>query len=515
MPTAIDLFCGAGGFSEGLIQAGFDIVFSSDRSKEVKETYEHRHRQLGLIQGINTHFELADIRELTATDVLDAVNSLSAYSGDFKKGMFDAIFGGPPCQGFSRAGKRDSKDPRNMLFHEYLRIIRDLYPKYVVMENVAGFMDMQMLDFPSVLKDREYRGQVLVSEILQEELVGLGYHVLQPKILDASDYGVPQKRRRAVFIAYRADVEKPCYPTPTSDHVKVTVKDALSGLYSEAEPISEYGMESMNGRTPDINGKTVPVEKIIQNQDVSTHTASVIQRFELYRQGESTKNVVTRINSEGLKDLVIKKELLTETLFHVNKVSNEKVIMDILDDLGLKKDEYSKPRWLGNTNKLLSSIELANSDVDKNKLLKNLANRIDATVEQTEFFYQLSKERLNQKIRSDQLFQMLEHGDISDTILEGLFTKKNSRRRIDSNKPSPTMVTLPDDFIHPDKNRILSVREMARFQSFDDSFEFLGKRTTGGEKRKEEVPQYTQVGNAVPPLLARAIAKEIYRALKA
>lgn len=75
------------------------------------------------------------------------------------------------------------------------------------------------------------------------------------------------------------------------------------------------------------------------------------------------------------------------------------------------------------------------------------------------------------------------------------------------------MVTLPDDFIHPTENRTLTVREMARIQSFDDSFEFLGKRTTGGPRRKLEVPQYTQVGNAVPPLLAKAIANEILKAL--
>lgn len=74
---------------------------------------------------------------------------------------------------------------------------------------------------------------------------------------------------------------------------------------------------------------------------------------------------------------------------------------------------------------------------------------------------------------------------------------------------SRTIVTLPDDYISPFEDRILSVREMARLQSFDDSFIFLGKSTTGGPRRRLEVPQYTQVGNAVPPLLAKAIAKSI------
>ncbi|MFC4779645.1 DNA cytosine methyltransferase [Paenibacillus sp. GCM10023252] len=95
-------------------------------------------------------------------------------------------------------------------------------------------------------------------------------------------------------------------------------------------------------------------------------------------------------------------------------------------------------------------------------------------------------------------------------------TKKYRCTKLHKDKVSPTILTLPDDIIHydPSNPRILSVRELARLQSFDDSFEFLGKRTTGGERRKHETPQYTQVGNAVPPLFANAIANEIMKVLK-
>lgn len=106
---------------------------------------------------------------------------------------------------------------------------------------------------------------------------------------------------------------------------------------------------------------------------------------------------------------------------------------------------------------------------------------------------------------------MLERLDEPDA--KRLATKKQSCRKIVSSEPSPTVLTLPDDLIHYSKNRILTVREMARLQSFDDSFEFLGKRTTGGDKRRQETPQYTLVGNAVPPLLAKAIADEIMKNL--
>ena len=217
MPIVIDLFCGAGGFSEGIIQSGFEIVFSSDKSSEVMRTYTNRHKNLGLIEGENTHFELADIQELTGQTIFESINNLKKYKDrNITRGDIDVTFGGPPCQGFSRAGKRDANDPRNMLFHEYLRIIKDVFPKYVVMENVEGFMDMQMLDFPSVIDDKNYPGQNLVKEILQEELKELGYNVLVPRVLNASDYGVPQNRKRAVFIAWRKDMAEPSYPLPTT-----------------------------------------------------------------------------------------------------------------------------------------------------------------------------------------------------------------------------------------------------------------------------------------------------------
>ena len=120
---------------------------------------------------------------------------------------------------------------------------------------------------------------------------------------------------------------------------------------------------------------------------------------------------------------------------------------------------------------------------------------------------------MNSDITEDKFSKMLRDGDLTPAAIEAIFTKKSIRVRLDQNSVSPTMVTLPDDYIHPFFNRVLTVREMARLQSFDDSFEFLGKRTTGGDKRAKETPQFTQVGNAVPPLLAKAIAEQVMIAL--
>ena len=96
---------------------------------------------------------------------------------------------------------------------------------------------------------------------------------------------------------------------------------------------------------------------------------------------------------------------------------------------------------------------------------------------------------------------------------KGLLTQKRNYNLLNPTKAGPTMVTLPDDFIHYNDPRPLTVREMARIQSFDDDFVFQGKRTTGGHRRKMEIPQYTLVGNAVPPLMARAIAQQILKVI--
>ena len=99
-------------------------------------------------------------------------------------------------------------------------------------------------------------------------------------------------------------------------------------------------------------------------------------------------------------------------------------------------------------------------------------------------------------------------------IEEGLDTDKRNYSTLKPDGQSPAVVTMPDDFIHYSAYRALTVREMARLQSFDDNFVFQGKRSTGGDKRKSEIPQYTLVGNAVPPLMARAIGNEILRHIR-
>ncbi|MCH4826644.1 DNA cytosine methyltransferase [Planococcus halocryophilus] len=442
-PIAIDLFCGAGGFSEGVIQAGFHIVFSSDLSIDVEKTYTHRHEQLGFVHGVNTYFSRADINELPSENIQSAIQGIDMFNGRVVP-QIDVIFGGPPCQGFSRAGRRNQDDPRNRLFREYLRVVNDINPKYVVMENVEGFMDTKMDGYVG-LTGHEYPERSLMPEILMNEFSLLGYRTLQPEILDASNYGVPQRRKRAIFIAYLDGQTAPAYPEPTTpnEEDKVNVFDAISDLIVDTNikegtfrSHSQYQLESINGRTMSLANNTISSNGHVYNHDLSNHGPLIVERFSLFREGESSPMLKKRIKDNGL-EIIEYPHLLEE-----------------------------------------------------------------------------SKSALKNIFSTEQIISGFATPPVSSQLIESILTKKNNRFRYNRHRVSPTVVTLPDDFLSPFENRIPSVRELARLQSFDDSFEFLGKRTTGGMRRGLEVPQYSQVGNAIPPLLARAIAIEIRNALE-
>ncbi len=452
MPYAIDLFCGAGGCSEGLIQSGFHILFSSDISDMVEMTYKYRHAQLGLIQGQNTWFERADIKNLHGNFIKKKISELEIFR-DQQVPDIDLMIGGPSCQGFSRAGRRDKEDPRNLLFGEYVRIINEVKPKYIVLENVEGFMDMQFLGYKGLdIFDKEgnlvekgpvYPDGSVTPDLLTSELNRIGYNTLKPRILNAADYGVPQRRNRVIFIGYRENLPAPLYPEPTVKSTQhLSLNDAIGDLVNDPnirnrvnQRLTDYQRESRAGRTPSfVTGQPIPCDRRhLQNLELPKATDIVLERFTLFNQGETGSMLRKRIKEKGI-DITEMKALIQLCCDNLNKQASE-------------------------------------------------------------------------------VIELFRNPNAPDDAIDILLTKKNIRQRLDSEEPSPTVVTLPDDYINPWEARTISVREMARCQSFDDSFEFLGKRTTGGLKRRTEIPQCTQVGNAVPPLLAKAVADEIMRVL--
>jgi len=209
--TAVDLFCGAGGLSEGFRQAGFHVLAGQDFDEAAGATFASTHREAQFIGG-----PIQDVK----------VPTLLRTTG-LKRGEVDVLIGGPPCQGYSVYNhQRGEDDPRAGLFREYLRIVEGLKPKWLVMENVTGITSIS--------------GGGIVREI-EEGMARLGYKV-RMKTLKAEEFGVPQERRRIFFIATRTD-NPIIFPVPThgpGGSKFVTIWDAISDL-----PRIETGSESL------------------------------------------------------------------------------------------------------------------------------------------------------------------------------------------------------------------------------------------------------------------------------
>lgn len=195
-PIAIDLFAGAGGLSLGFEQAGFDIV----AAVEIDPVHACIH-----------HFNfphcpvlVRSVRELNGAAIRQA-----ARVSD--RADIDVVMGGAPCQGFSMIGRRALDDPRNELVQEFIRLVKELRPKYFVFENVKGL---------TIGKHRQF-----LDEIVQAS-ENIGYQILQPwQVLNAKDYGVPQRRERLFLLGGRRSLPLPCYPQPVA--MPVTCGDAL------------------------------------------------------------------------------------------------------------------------------------------------------------------------------------------------------------------------------------------------------------------------------------------------
>jgi DNA (cytosine-5)-methyltransferase 1 len=351
----IDLFCGCGGISEGFQQnKRFEIVGAIDFNKIACTTYKYNFSKANVICGDITEIDVKD----TGFDEIDI------------------IVGGPPCQGFSALNRQQKleDDPRNKLFFQFLRFVKELKPKAIMIENVRQILTQ---------KDGYARKQI--CSLLEE----MGYNV-DYKILDASDYGVPQKRMRAVFVGIRNDVGKVDFKKISKYKVtkKATVDEALKDLYPLERLMSE---DSTN-------------EFYILNNDI-------------------TNSYLKQIHNE------------------TNYIFNHRI----------------------------------------NYPNKNVQKRISYVPPGG-----------NWKNIPEKLFPSYRNNRHS-----------NYMRRLDSNGQSITIDTGHAVYFHPVFNRVPTVRESARIQSFPDRFIFLGNKSE----------QLRQVGNAVPPLLAKAISSMILEVL--
>lgn len=201
----IDCFCGAGGLSLGFEQAGFTVAYAFDIDASAINTYSHNKSYHG-----GPAYE-RDIHIVSR-------NSIEADLGR-ALGDVDVVIGGPPCQGFSVQRRGSDTDTRNDLVLEYIRLIQDLRPRIFVMENVLGILSA---------RGREYLRQL-------EEGLGKQGYLIHRKTLLASDYGVPQSRKRVIIVGELCDNKiRFSYPEPTTK-TPVTVRDSISDLMDKCE----------------------------------------------------------------------------------------------------------------------------------------------------------------------------------------------------------------------------------------------------------------------------------------
>ena len=330
-PTVIDLFCGCGGLSYGFIEAGYDVLLGIDNWKDAIITFENTHQKA---KGIVADLYLETPKEISEKTAISEV---------------DVIIGGPPCQGFSIAGKRIIDDERNKLYKSFVNFVKFYQPKVFLMENVPNVVSM---------------GRGIVKDSIIEDFEKLGYTVVY-KVLLASEYGVPQNRRRAIFVGTKNNKEF-IFPEPIGE-ILITAKEAISDLPENSlSDGTKYKTEPKSYFQKLIRGKSIA----IYNHEITNHS-------------EQTTSIISLVPDGG---------------------------------------NY-----------------------------KNLPEELRQT----------------------------RNVNIAWT-------------RLNSNKPSFTIDTGHRHHFHYKYNRVPTVRESARIQSFPDTFIFLGSKTS----------QYKQVGNAVPPSLA-------------
>lgn len=416
-PTFIDLFSGCGGLSLGLSQAGWKGLFAVERATDAFETF--RANFLDVHSRHRFHWpEWLDQRAHSIDEVLED------HRGDLEdlRGSVDLIAGGPPCQGFSFAGKRNGADPRNKMFERYVSFVDIIRPKFLVLENVPG------MNVAHDARGKSGRSQVTYYTKLIGALSDLGYEASGGMELDAAEFGVPQRRKRLVVVGIRSDIAKELQ----SGYAEVFEKIRAAG----AKQLAEYG-----------NGNVVSAEQAISDLAVGSGRAGM-QRTIAYTDDNGRRGYA-QLNYEGPSGTIYQ------------ALMNEGVPVGQMDSMRLAKHR---------------------KDVEA-RFAKILAR---------------CRRGVNLSSEDRERFGMLKHRTVPMSPVQ----------------PAPTLTTLPDDILHYSDPRILTVRECARLQSFPDWFIFKGKYTTGGERRRVECPRYTQVGNAVPPLLARAVGVGVLEALQ-
>lgn len=507
----IELFAGCGGLSLGLEASGYNLVIANELSPMASETFSYNFFNEKLEGNCNPQHSLwiksnfskeemsKRLRENTRSypsldepgycDIQDdtklnkkllvgsivELNKLLEAKPELLKqihdhglqGGLDLVSGGPPCQSFSMAGLRQLGNERNTLPWEFAKFVGQTQPKFVLLENVTGILRAFNTE----------KGQFYAWYEVAKAFAGIDYIPLCLHV-NAKYAGVAQNRPRFILLGVRVDVFKNIVKKLNNVEKEAFEKSFKFFEKVKSNPELEYGH--------------------LDFYDVNNHTEFFSESF--------------------LKPLIAFK-------------GNEFSVQDAIHDLSVtnKVDKSAYVSKLDNLfNPLLSHhVNLNNYELRANgihvqkrfKLYQNLNLVSKETKKEVQQVLKGNIDDLSGTAFSElQLLEFLDEEskpirfDVRSNLVNYLKnhqTKKQTQKALIPNQPAPAALSIPDDACHYSDLRTLTVREMARIQSFPDNFKFLSKVTTGGQMRKFEVPQYTQVGNAVPPLLGYALGQSV------
>lgn len=613
--TFVDLFAGAGGISEGFLQAYtpdkyFKFILASDINENCELTHTVRYNyQFGL----DTKFLTEDI--MSPSFIPDLLRQLDGQE-------IDVVTGGPSCQSFSLSGRRKRFDKRDNLFLHYLNVIRKLRPKYFVMENVKGlltkdkgkFKDAILREIRSIIDDSNVPAfMIYLSRMLDNSVSPFVKNCIITKVnLEVADEKAAIEARDTFFSyldsQFKTITRKIDYRLSKSDVDISTIRHGLNllRLTDERAAISaavinektnanidnDHFVDGFNSFLSLIDDSTIintilsAIDSFTEFDESSSDVKDFREMIQLYsftldetfeiirtyaKADESEKELDRHLDAIRLyrianpivahsadygvpqnRERVLfigcrKDQELIEEIPATVKPDEKVTVYEAIHDLdfignGSIESQYGSRRIINEYEPLIRPREVlghlsdaagTHTFADWSKLGR-FNHRFNFSCEP---FYVRSIDDLNSNLFCEptvlynhqtssqsedvknRLSIIAKHGvydsDCKEELSQlGLSSNKRNYTVLSPGSQSPTVVTMPDDFIHYAAHRAMTVREMARLQSFDDSFVFQGKRQTGGNKRKSEIPQYTLVGNAVPPLMARAIANTILKHIK-
>jgi len=610
--TYLDLFAGAGGFSEGFMQAYtedkyYDFRLASDINANCELTHRVRYNKM---LGLDTKFMCQDIMEDSfLPNLLEQIGNQE----------IDVVTGGPSCQSFSLAGRRKKLDKRDDLFYHYLKVIKALRPKYFVMENVKGILTKDegrvkqriLREIRSIVDENKV---TLLCNFINSNLKQLMqptlYAALYTKICIETHNGNYQELQDAFFGNLDQQLKdltkKLPYNVSKSDESVNTVRHGLLllqmksqrdeirkqviQLKTSAHIDNDQFRDSYNAIIETISDEQI-LEKVLCAIDVVANMGKCVSEAEILKK---SLEILTSTLDECIDYILEQLQANKDLVSMFEEVMSQVRLYNITEPMVLLSSNYGVPQnrervvFIGcrNDQELITEIPATVSEDEKVKVYEaiwdldmvgngetatrykkpttikkyesekklrtvqgkpaetghlfsewsrigRLNHRFDFDVKP---FYVLNLEELEQEssyqrmelfnhqtsLQNDTVRKRLsviakytDYDDAKDELSElGLSSQKRNYVVLNPLGQSPTVCTMPDDFIHYRAHRPMTVREMARLQSFDDSFIFQGKRQTGGNNRQKEIPQYTLVGNAVPPLMARAIANTLLEHIK-